>query len=196
MTARVEEIIEAVLYEIQESGLAEHLRCGIVITGGTAQTANIANLINEMSGYKVRIGYPKTEYTDIDADGTHDTTATTVLGLVRAALKEEAGNCAVDSDRPIIVETVNETVNEEPEETKEEVEEVTYEETEQEEVVEHEEQEEEVAEQEEEVQEKVKTDRWKFLKVVWGKAQDIGANINKLIDGITVDDEDETEDDE
>lgn len=189
VTARVEEIIEAVLYEIQESGLAEHLRCGIVITGGTAQTANIANLINEMSGYKVRIGYPKTEYTDIDADGTHDTTATTVLGLVRAALKEEAGNCAVDSDRPIIVETVNETVNEEPEETTEEVEEVTYEETEQEEVVEHE-------EQEEEVQEKVKTDRWKFLKVVWGKAQDIGANINKLIDGITVDDEDETEDDE
>ena len=40
-----------------------------------------------------------------------------------------------------------------------------------------------------------KKDRWKFIKVVWGKAQDIGANINKIIDGITVDD-DETDDEE
>ena len=47
---------------------------------------------------------------------------------------------------------------------------------------------------EEEIQEKEKSNRWKFLKVVWGKAQDFGANINRLIDGITVDDDEETED--
>lgn len=194
ITARVEEIVEAALYEIQESGLAEHLRCGIVITGGTAQTANIATLINEMSGYKVRIGYPRSEYIDIDVDGTHETTATTALGLVRAALKEETGNCAVDTEVPekpeIKVEKFQEKeeVIEQVEEVVEKVEEVV----EQEEVIEQV----EVVEQTEEKQEKEKSDRWKFLKVVWGKAQDIGANINRIIDGITVDDDEETEEDE
>ncbi len=56
ITARVEEIIMAVLYEIKESGFADMLRSGIVVTGGVAQTANLGNFINEVSGYKVRTG--------------------------------------------------------------------------------------------------------------------------------------------
>jgi cell division protein FtsA len=195
VTARLEEIVEAALYEIQESGLAEHLRCGIVITGGTAQTANIAALINEMSGYKVRIGYPRSEYIDIDADGTHETTATTILGLVRAAMKEETGNCAVDTDAPakvkVEVETLQETAVEEAVQEAEEIIEQIEEAQQTEEIENVEEADVPV---EEEIQEKEKSDRWKFLKVVWGKAQDFGANINRLIDGITVDDDEETED--
>ena len=186
ITARVEEIMEAVLYEIQESGLAEHLRCGIVVTGGAAQTANLGLLINEMSGYKVRIGYPKTEVSEYDIDGTHETSAATILGLVTAALKEETVNCAVDSetsyDGGIQIETGNVEVKE-PEviEVAEEEETVVAEE----ETV--------VAEEETHEKAKEKTERWKFLKVVWGKAQDLGANINKIIDGITVDDDENDE---
>ncbi|MBR5567398.1 MAG: cell division protein FtsA [Bacteroidales bacterium] len=93
ITARVEEILQAILYEINESGLAEHLRSGIVVTGGCAQLPNLGLLIGEMSGYKVRTGYPAQNFSFQGIDGINDTTATTSLGLIQAALEEEAMNC-------------------------------------------------------------------------------------------------------
>ena len=93
ITARVEEILQAILYEISESGLAEHLRSGIVVTGGCAQLPNLGLLIGEMSGYKVRTGYPTQKFSSQGIDGIHDTTATTAIGLIQAALEEEAMNC-------------------------------------------------------------------------------------------------------
>ena len=51
ITARVEEIMMAILYEIEQSGFADMLRSGIVVTGGCAQTANLGNLIYDISGY-------------------------------------------------------------------------------------------------------------------------------------------------
>ncbi len=95
ITARVEEIIQAVLYEISESGLAEHLRGGIVVTGGCAQTANLGLMIGQMSGYKVRTGYPLTSFSCQGIDGIMDTSASTSIGLIKAALDEEAMNCAI-----------------------------------------------------------------------------------------------------
>ena len=194
ITARMEEIIEAVLYEIKESGLAEHLRCGIVITGGAAQTANLGMLINEMSGYKVRIGYPRKDVSEYDVDGTHETSASSALGLLMAALRDNMVSCAVDmyepESRPIEVETKKE---EEPVEEVEVIEDI-------EEVAEEMEEEIEEAEEAEEVkerkpkEEKPKEEKWKFLKVLWGKAQSIGEELNKYVDGITdSDDEDNNE---
>lgn len=95
ITARVEEIVEAMLYEINESGLAEHLRGGIVITGGCAHTANLGLLISQMSGYKVRVGFPMTGFSFQGVDGVSDTIASTSMGLIKAALDEEGMNCAV-----------------------------------------------------------------------------------------------------
>lgn len=223
ITARIREIVEAVLYEIQESGLAEHLRCGIVITGGVARTANLGMMINEMSGYNVRIGYPKSDIPGYGADGTHETSATTILGLVTAAMKEETVNCAVDTGMPQQVEeTAHETVEqnevtevaEKEAEVRETVDKTPMEQVEFEEAPEDETAQEEVEPAQEEIpaqeeapaqeaapaQEEKKPEEekkggWRFLKVVWGKAQNIGANINKIIDGITVDD-DETDDEE
>lgn len=194
ITARMEEIIEAVLYEIKESGLAEHLRCGIVITGGAAQTANLGMLINEMSGYKVRIGYPRKDVSEYDVDGTHETSASSALGLLMAALRDNMVSCAVDmyepESRPMEVETKKE---EEPVEEVEVIEDT-------EEVAEEMEEEIEEAEEAEEVkerkprEEKPKEEKWKFLKVLWGKAQSIGEELNKYVDGITdSDDEDNNE---
>ena len=45
--ARAREIIHAVLYYIQESGLENNLRGGIVLTGGGASLVNFANLFKE-----------------------------------------------------------------------------------------------------------------------------------------------------
>lgn len=194
ITARMEEIIEAVLYEIKESGLAEHLRCGIVITGGAAQTANLGMLINEMSGYKVRIGYPRKDVSEYDVDGTHETSASSALGLLMAALRDNMVSCAVDmyepESRPIEVETKKE---EEPIEEVEVIEDTEEVAEEMEEEIEEAEEAEEVKERKQK-DEKPKEEKWKFLKVLWGKAQSIGEELNKYVDGITdSDDEDNNE---
>jgi cell division protein FtsA len=107
ITARVEEIVQAMLYEISESGLAENLRGGIVVTGGSSQTANLGMLIKQMSGYNVRIGHPLGLLSCQDIEGIGDTTAATSVGLIHAAIEDECMNCAVcDETYHTEVETV------------------------------------------------------------------------------------------
>ena len=93
ITARVEEIIMAILYEIEKSGFADMLRSGIVITGGTAQITNICNFIHDISGYKVRTGYPKQLFSYSGCTGVSDTSAATSIGLIQAA--KYGINCAI-----------------------------------------------------------------------------------------------------
>lgn len=59
ISARMKEIYEALLFIIQESGYAERLRSGIVLTGGGANLANAGKMLEKMSGYSVRIGFPR-----------------------------------------------------------------------------------------------------------------------------------------
>lgn len=98
ITARVEEILMAILYEIQQSGFADRLMSGIVVTGGCAQTANIGNLIYDLSGYRVRTGYPRHMFSYQGCDGITDTSAATSIGLVMAAKEDHTLNCAFAKD--------------------------------------------------------------------------------------------------
>ena len=98
ITARVEEILMAILYEIQQSGFADRLMSGIVVTGGCAQTANIGNLIYDLSGYRVRTGYPRHMFSYQGCDGITDTSAATSIGLVLAAKEDHTLNCAFAKD--------------------------------------------------------------------------------------------------
>ncbi len=90
ITARETEIINAVLYEIQESGFADNLR-SVVLTGGGADLTNISALFKELSGYSVRIGGAKRErfigYVDSGTGGT------AVAGMLLMAKGEEYVNC-------------------------------------------------------------------------------------------------------
>jgi cell division protein FtsA len=56
--ARMEEILDAVSYEIGNSGYAEKASAGIVITGGGAMLKGLPELIKFKTGYDVRVGYP------------------------------------------------------------------------------------------------------------------------------------------
>ncbi|HBB91243.1 MAG: cell division protein FtsA [Bacteroidetes bacterium GWF2_49_14] len=56
--ARMEEILDAVAFEIDNSGYAEKVSAGIVVTGGGAMLKNLPQLIKFKTGYDVRIGYP------------------------------------------------------------------------------------------------------------------------------------------
>lgn len=119
ITARVEEIMMAVLYEIENSGFADMLRSGIVITGGVAQCANICNFINDISGYKVRTGYPKHLFSHQGCEGLTDTSAATSIGLLLAAKNTANVNCIIDYDESGDGETTVIVETQEPDDDKE-----------------------------------------------------------------------------
>ncbi len=56
--SRMEEIIDAVIYEIENSGFMDRLSAGIVLTGGGAMLKNLNQLVKFKTGMDVRIGYP------------------------------------------------------------------------------------------------------------------------------------------
>ena len=120
ITARVEEIIMAILYEIESSGFADKLRSGIVVTGGGAQIANLGNFIYDLTGYRVRTGYPKKLFSCHGCDGITETSATTSIGLILAAKEESELNCAVADESirtpetPVEDTTVTEVVEVNP----------------------------------------------------------------------------------
>ena len=111
ITARVEEIMMAILYEIESSGFADKLRSGIVITGGVAQCANICNFINDISGYKVRTGYPKHLFSHQGCEGLSNPTAATSMGLLLAAKNSANVNCITTQggEEEVITEPYTET---------------------------------------------------------------------------------------
>ena len=107
ITARMKEIIEALLYEIQVSGYAseEKLRAGVVVTGGGADLVNCLNLIKAMSGYSVNIAYPKRFFSGEGCPGVTSTSASTTMGMILAARNDKSLNCvsevAVHKPKPV-----------------------------------------------------------------------------------------------
>lgn len=56
--SRMEEIIDAIMFEIKASGHIDKLAAGIVITGGGSLLKNLPQLMKFHTGLDVRIGYP------------------------------------------------------------------------------------------------------------------------------------------
>jgi cell division protein FtsA len=56
--SRMEEIIDAATFEIENSGFYDHLSAGIVLTGGGALLTHLAQLVKFRTGLDVRIGFP------------------------------------------------------------------------------------------------------------------------------------------
>ncbi len=98
---RAKEIIDAVLFQIQESGFADNLRNGIVLTGGGADLVNFANLLKEMSGYVVRIGYPRTrKFSSGGCAGVTETSAAATIGMILEAKRDSHLNCIDEATAP------------------------------------------------------------------------------------------------
>lgn len=101
ISCRAKEIIDAVLFQIQESGFADSLRNGIVLTGGGANLVNFANLFREMSGYVVRIGYPRTrKFSSGGCAGATETAAAATIGMILEAKRDAHLNCIEESSAP------------------------------------------------------------------------------------------------
>jgi len=56
--SRMEEIIDAVMFEVENSSYMEKLSAGMVITGGGALMRHLPQLIKFRTGMDVRVGYP------------------------------------------------------------------------------------------------------------------------------------------
>ena len=101
ITCRAREIIEAILWQIQDSGYADKLRNGIVLTGGGANLVNLANLLKEQSGYTVRIGYPRNQaFSAAGCSGTGETSAVASIGMILDAKRDPRLNCLEEAPRP------------------------------------------------------------------------------------------------
>lgn len=94
ITCRSKELVDALLFHIQESGFADSLRSGVVLTGGCANLVNLANFIKQESGYNVRIGYPRTQvFSSGGCPGVGETGAVATIGMILEAKKDYHLNC-------------------------------------------------------------------------------------------------------
>ncbi|GEM_PF-209150 len=95
ISARMKEIIEALLYHIQASGYASEdiLRAGVVVTGGGAEIVNCANYIKDLSGYSVKIGYPRRFFSCEGCPEAGEASAATSMGMILAAKADKMLNC-------------------------------------------------------------------------------------------------------
>jgi cell division protein FtsA len=65
--ARMEEILEIVNWEIDNSGLADRLSAGIVVTGGGAALQGLLQLVKYKTRFDARLGYPE-QLIDMDEE--------------------------------------------------------------------------------------------------------------------------------
>ena len=98
ITARMKEIIEALLFRIQESGYASEdiLRAGVVVTGGGAELVNCANYIKALSGYSVKIGRPRRFFSCEGCAEASEASAATSMGMILSAKGDRSLNCVND----------------------------------------------------------------------------------------------------
>ena len=80
--ARMEEIIEHIIYEIKNSGFQEQLIAGIVVTGGGSQLKHISQLFQYMTGMDTRIGYPNEHLAGNNMEEITSPLYSTGIGLV------------------------------------------------------------------------------------------------------------------
>ena len=91
--SRVEELLEAALYEIEKSGYKDKLNAGLVITGGTAQLPNLTSFAHLVTGLETRLAFPDKTFSEAEASITRPSLSTAVgLVLIGAEKLEKEGN--------------------------------------------------------------------------------------------------------
>ncbi len=80
--SRMEEIIDAVAFEIESSGYYDKLSGGIVLTGGGALLRHLPQLVKFKTGMDVRIGFPNEHLTGEVSDDVNHPMYSTSIGLV------------------------------------------------------------------------------------------------------------------
>ena len=85
--SRMEEIIDAVIYEIENSGYMDKLSAGIVLTGGGAMLKHLNQLVKFKTGLDVRIGFPSERLAADTPDEVNQPMFATSVGLLLKGLE-------------------------------------------------------------------------------------------------------------
>jgi cell division protein FtsA len=80
--SRMEEIIDAVNFEIQNSGYADKLAAGVVITGGGAMLKHLPQLMKFKTAMDVRIGFPNEHLAGTAKNEINQPMYATSVGLI------------------------------------------------------------------------------------------------------------------
>lgn len=80
--SRMEEIINYVHFEIENSGYAEKLSAGIVLTGGGSLLLHLPQLVKFKTGYDVRLGLPNEHLSADSPDEVNQPSLSTAIGLI------------------------------------------------------------------------------------------------------------------
>ncbi len=84
--ARMEEIIDSVYFQIEQTGIADQLGLGIVLTGGTSELNNLVSLVKFRTGMDTRLAHPV--FKPVNLPGAFERTDyLTALGLLKLALE-------------------------------------------------------------------------------------------------------------
>jgi cell division protein FtsA len=104
--ARMEEILEFVLFEIKSSGFERKLSAGIVVTGGGSMLKHLQQLVMLTSGMDCRIGTPNKNLSSADNELKNPLYATGV-GLVMKGIEkyERESKRGLNFNKPEVVET-------------------------------------------------------------------------------------------
>lgn len=117
--ARMQEILEFVLFEIKSSGLEKKLSAGIVITGGGSLLKHLSSLVMLETGMDCRIGTPNEHLAGND-DELKNPSYATAVGLVMKGIEKYERDSkrgantvkqSIEPDEAIKAETPNEKEN-------------------------------------------------------------------------------------
>jgi cell division protein FtsA len=98
--SRMEEIIDAASFEIENSGFFDQLSAGIVLTGGGALLTHLSQLVKFRTGYDVRIGLPNEHLAGEPDDEINHPMYSTAVGLVLKACEQHEIDEADFPDAP------------------------------------------------------------------------------------------------
>jgi len=90
--SRMEEIVEEVLHEIKVSGYLDKLIGGIVITGGGSQLKHLKQLVEYVTGFDCRIGYPNEHLSDGTPESLMHPMYATSIGLMLKGFQNSNNN--------------------------------------------------------------------------------------------------------
>lgn len=96
--ARCTDIVEFVQQELRDSGYADRLSFGIVLTGGGAHLKHIDELFRRLTGLEVRIAHPEIRLTEDSLERTGDPACATAVGILLHCA--ELPPCAVIDAEP------------------------------------------------------------------------------------------------
>ncbi len=122
--SRMEEILEAITFEIENSGYMDKLSAGMVITGGGAMLRNLPQLVKFKTCMDVRLGYPSEHLAANVPQEINHPMYSTAIGLILKGFKyirehgdiEATGQVKQNAIEEMVFE-INDEAGQEPVET-------------------------------------------------------------------------------